>query len=122
MLGAAYVHAGSRVDVVDTFGGPTVTMGGQDMVRKVQAAELAADVLWPRGDVDAEWEADTIEEVARALDYLRPAGAEATGADPQRPYRMTDGPDALPCGHAGPADADGHCRACAADEAAEWGA
>jgi hypothetical protein len=26
---------------------------------------------------------------------------------------LTDGPDALPCGHKGPADDHGHCRRCA---------
>lgn len=50
--------------------------------QRVLAAVLEVrDILWPEDDVDAEWEVDTIEHVARALDEYRPAGEE--GCEPR---------------------------------------
>jgi hypothetical protein len=33
-------------------------------------------ILWPHGDADAEWSSDTIDEVARAVSFLRPPEAD----------------------------------------------
>ena len=33
------------------------------------------EILWPEGNAEAEHNADTLEAVARRLDYLRPAAA-----------------------------------------------
>jgi hypothetical protein len=33
----------------------------------VNLARALQDALWPRGDLDAEWDSDTLDSVARAM-------------------------------------------------------
>ena len=59
-----YVHAGNVVDVVDTSGGPTVTMGAT-----------------PSGGDDSIWSYRSIDDVAQALGCSRPAAGERLAVD-----------------------------------------
>lgn len=38
----------------------------------LDAVAAIRDILWPDGNADAEWSSETIEDVARALNFLRP--------------------------------------------------
>lgn len=44
-------------------------------VDAIRALVDVRDLLWPRGNPDAEWSADTIEAIAERLAFLRPASA-----------------------------------------------
>lgn len=38
----------------------------------LDAIATIRDVLWPEANPPAEWNAETIEDMARAIDFLRP--------------------------------------------------
>jgi hypothetical protein len=38
----------------------------------LDAIAAIREILWPHGDPDAEWSSDTIDDVARAVSFLRP--------------------------------------------------
>jgi hypothetical protein len=90
---------GAYMDQVDTFPGylvhecddhplprndmeETVTDAAARRVDEcLDAIATIRDVLWPASNPDAEWNAETVESVARALDFLRPVTANSPSCD-----------------------------------------
>jgi hypothetical protein len=44
-----------------------------EITDKLRALATVGAILWPGGNPDHEWTPETIEEVARAVDFLRPS-------------------------------------------------
>lgn len=44
--------------------------------RPLRALAAIAEALWPEGNPDHQWSADTLDQIARAVDFLRPRGNE----------------------------------------------
>jgi hypothetical protein len=47
----------------------------------LEAVAKVRDLLWPDGNAETSWPSDRIEEVARALDFLRPAAGEGAAGE-----------------------------------------
>jgi hypothetical protein len=47
----------------------------------LDAIATIRDVLWPAANPDAEWNAQTVEDVARAIDFLRPVTANSPSCE-----------------------------------------
>jgi hypothetical protein len=50
------------------------------VIKGMKALAEVRELLWPKGDSDAEWTNETIEDVARAVDFLRPKPASTADA------------------------------------------
>jgi hypothetical protein len=58
---------------------PVLSVGGAS--EAINALADVRELLWPRGNADATWSPDTIEAIARRLEFLRPVPPPA----PKRP-------------------------------------
>lgn len=90
---------GAYVDQVDSFPGYLVHECDDHLLPRNELEETVSDaaarrvdecldaiatirdVLWPAANPDAEWNAQTVEDVARAVDFLRPVTANSPSCD-----------------------------------------
>ena len=80
------VSGGLRIEACECHplspipGETVAVVAGMRVDECLEAIAKVREMLWPDGNAEASWPSDRIEEIARALDFLRPGEGEGSRA------------------------------------------